>query len=316
MPWTTIRAMKVGVTVPMTAGDVAHGMPFPDWPTIRDYAARAEALGLDSIWVFDHLLFRRGGPTEGVHEAWTILAALAASTTRAELGALVLCAAFRNPALLAKMAVAADEVSGGRLILGLGTGWHAPEFEAFGYRFDHRVGQFEEALRIVVPLLAGETVTATGNWHSVRDAVLAPPPRRRIPVLVAARGPRMMALAASFADAWNLAWHHHPDERFATRMAEMDAALRAAGRASRTLTRSSGIIVRDPDERSAADAPAAAFGGSVEELATVLDEHAAAGIDHAIVWLEPKTPRNLERLAAAVAIHRARAAGDATIPAP
>jgi alkanesulfonate monooxygenase SsuD/methylene tetrahydromethanopterin reductase-like flavin-dependent oxidoreductase (luciferase family) len=309
--------MKVGVTVPLTAGDVGDGAPFPDWPTIRDFAVRSETLAFDSIWVFDHLLFRRPGePMAGVHEAWTILSALAATTTQAEIGALVMCTAFRNPGLLAKMAAAADEVSGGRLILGLGAGWHEPEFEAFGYPFDHRVGRFEEALRVITPLLRGDSVTLDGRWHTTHDAVLLPPPGRRIPVLVAARGPRMLRLTAELADAWNVAWHGHPDERFATKLAEMDAALAVAGRAPATLTRTSGIIVRDPDQRTAADAPAAAFAGPVDELAVVLDEHAAAGIDHAIVWLEPKTPRSLDRLAEAVAIHRARQPADATIGAP
>lgn len=309
--------MKVGVTVPLTQGDVPAGEPFPSWPTIRDYAARAEALRFDSVWVFDHLLFRfPGRPTEGIHEAWTILSALAATTPRVEIGALVLCTPFRDPGVLAKMAAAADEVSGGRLVLGLGTGWHEPEFEAFGLPFDHRVGRFEEALRIIRPLLGGESVTVEGRFHRVRDAVLAPPPRRPIPILVAARGPRMLRLTAELADAWNTAWHSHPEERFRGRLAGLDAALASTGRDPATVIRTSGIIVRDPDQRDAADSPPAAFGGPVDELATILDEQAAAGIDHAIVWLEPKSPRSLERLAEAVAIHRARADADATIGAP
>jgi probable F420-dependent oxidoreductase len=299
--------MKVGVTVPLAARDVEHSAPFPDWRAVRDFAAHAEAVGLDSLWVFDHLLFRRPGEaTSGIQEAWTMLSALAAATTRVELGTLVVATPFRNPALLAKMAAAADDVSGGRLILGLGAGWHAPEFEAFGYPFDHRVGRFEEALKVIKPLLHGEAVTLDGRWHSVRDAILAPPPRRTVPILVAAKGPRMLRLTAEHADAWNAAWHGHPDAGFRSKLADLDAALDAAGRDRATMTRTSGIIVRDPDQRSAADAPASAFGGSVDELAEILDEHAAAGIDHAIVWLEPKTSASLERLAEAVAIHRAR----------
>ena len=308
--------MKVGVTVPMAASDVADGRPFPTWPVIREFAERAEALGFESVWVFDHLLMRREGrPTSGVLESWTVISALAAVTTRVTLGQLVMATPFRNAALLAKMAAGLDDVSGGRAILGLGCGWHEPEFEAFGYPFDHRVGRFEEALQVIRPLLDGQSVTLEGRWETVRDAVLAPPPNRRVPILVASKGPRMLWLTVEHADAWNVAWHAHPDDAFRTKMEALDDALAAAGRDPATMSRTSGIIVRNPDERAAADSPAQAFGGPVDELAEVLDEHAAAGIEHAIVWLEPKTPASLERLAEAVAIHRSRRTS-ATIAAP
>ena len=309
--------MKVGVTVPMVAGDVPDGQPFPSWATIRAFAERAEALGLDSLWVYDHLLIRRAGqPTGGIHESWTIASALAAVTRRVTLGQLVMATPFRNPALLSKMAVALDEVSGGRTILGIGSGWHEPEFEAFGYPFDHRVGRFEEATAIIRRLLDGETVTDQGRWHSVREVVLAPAPARRIPLLIAAKGPRMMRLTARYADAWNVAWHGHPDDAFHAKMTALDEALDAARRDPATLRRTSGIILRDPAQRDATASPAAAFGGSVEEIAEVLDEHAAAGIDEAIFWLEPKSDASLERLAEAVAIQRRRTGASATIGAP
>src|SRR5574338_590889 len=92
-------------------------------------------------------------------------AALAAATSRVEIGPLVSCTSFRNPALLAKIAATVDEISGGRLILGLGAGWHEPEYRAFGYPFDHRVGRFEEQVAIIVPLLRGEMVTFEGRYH-------------------------------------------------------------------------------------------------------------------------------------------------------
>jgi probable F420-dependent oxidoreductase len=299
--------MRIGVTVPMTAADLGPGSPIATWPDIRDFALRAEALGFDSLWVYDHLVFRfPDKPEGGLHEAWTILAALAAVTHRVRLGTLVLCTAFRAPAVLAKAAVALDDVSGGRLVLGLGAGWHEPEFEAFGLPFDQRVGRFEEALRIVRGLLDGRRVTHAGDFHRVRDAVLMPAPSRRIPILVAGRGPRMLRLTAELADAWNTAWFNHPDERLAQRLADLGAALEAAGRPRDAIERTTGIIVRDPAERDAADSPAVAFGGPIDELAEILDEHAAAGIAEVMVWLEPKTPANLERLAEAMRMHRAR----------
>jgi len=129
--------MRIGVVVPMSVPDGPGQVP--TWPQVRTFGQHAEAVGLDSVWVCDHLL--SGPPEEGMHEGWTILAALAASTRRLELGQLVMCTSFRHPALLAKMATTADTVSGARLILGLGAGWYDPEYTAFGYPTDHRVGQ-------------------------------------------------------------------------------------------------------------------------------------------------------------------------------
>ena len=107
---------------------------------------------------------------------WTILSALAAVTKRVEIGTLVLATSFRSPGLLAKMAVTADDVSGGRIILGVGCGWHEPEYEAFGLPFDHRVGRFEEALQVLAPLVRGERATLRGRWTDATDAVVLPPP--------------------------------------------------------------------------------------------------------------------------------------------
>ena len=116
------RELKVGVFLPVDR----------PWRELREMAVASEELGFDSLWLQDHLIFRRPSGTSGAEECWTLMSALAASTRRVELGTLVICMPFRNPALLAKMADAVDEVSSGRLILGLGAGWHEPEYEAFG----------------------------------------------------------------------------------------------------------------------------------------------------------------------------------------
>src|SRR5438093_1974559 len=160
--------MKIGVVLP--AGEADGEGETPSWSTVRSFALAAEGQGVDSVWMFDHFFYKPpSGPIEGMHEAWTIVSAVAAVTVRVEIGTIVLCSSFRNPGLVARMAVSADDVSGGRLILGLGAGWHDPEYEAFGFPKDHRVGRFEEALRIVVPLLGGETVTLDGRYHQARD---------------------------------------------------------------------------------------------------------------------------------------------------
>jgi alkanesulfonate monooxygenase SsuD/methylene tetrahydromethanopterin reductase-like flavin-dependent oxidoreductase (luciferase family) len=137
--------MKVGIMLPLSEDDVTRGIPA--WGDLREMAVAADEGGLDSVWMADHLIFReRSGQSYGIRECWTVLTAVAAVTSRVEIGPMVLALPFRNPALVAKMAVELDEVSGGRLVLGLGCGWHQPEFDAFDFPFDHRVGRFEEAL--------------------------------------------------------------------------------------------------------------------------------------------------------------------------
>src|SRR5690242_19737513 len=140
------------------------------YDTIRAVAQQAETDGFDSIWLADHLFYRNPGqPTRGIWEGWTMLAALAEATQRVEIGTLVLCNSFRNPAILAKMATTVDEVSHGRLILGIGAGWNEPEYQAFGLPFDHRVDRFAEALQILRPLLREGHVDFMGHYYSARN---------------------------------------------------------------------------------------------------------------------------------------------------
>jgi alkanesulfonate monooxygenase SsuD/methylene tetrahydromethanopterin reductase-like flavin-dependent oxidoreductase (luciferase family) len=291
--------MRVGVIVPMSLSDGTGRMP--GWGDVAAFAQHAEAIGLDSVWVCDHFLSGPPGrPPEGVHEGWTVLSALGAVTDRVEVGSLVMCVSFRNPALLAKMAVTADDVCGGRLVLGLGAGWYDPEYEAFGYATDHRVERFEEALRIIRPLLRGETVSIAGRYHQAQEAVLLPAPERWIPILVAAKTPRMLRLAARHADAWNTAWFGAPDERLRRRLADLDAALEAEDRDPSTLRRTVGMEVRDPDATASNDRDQVAFAGSVDELTETIDAYEALGVDDLIVQLDPTTERSLDRLADAL----------------
>jgi alkanesulfonate monooxygenase SsuD/methylene tetrahydromethanopterin reductase-like flavin-dependent oxidoreductase (luciferase family) len=279
----------------MSASD--GGGRTPSWPDIRAFAEHAEAAGLDSVWVCDHFFGSMpGAPPEGVHEAWTLATALATATTRVEVGQLVTCAAYRNPGLLAKMAVTADAVSGGRLVLGLGAGWHDTENDAFGYPTDHRVSRLEEALEIVVPLLRGETVSFGGRFHGVADAVLLPPPDRRIPLLVAGNGPRILRLTARHAEAWNTAWFAGPDERLRERVAALESALGEEGRDPSTLRRTVGMYVADP---AVAPDESEAFTGSVDELAETLTRFGELGFAEVIAVLEPMNERSLDRLAEA-----------------
>jgi len=295
--------MRVGVVLPI--GEEDDGVP--SYAAIRDVALAVEAGGFDSVWVFDHLLYRFEGETSGIHECWTVLSAIAEATSRVQLGTIVMCTAFRNPALLAKMAATLDDVSRGRLILGVGTGWHEPEFDAFGFPFDHRVGRFEESLAVITGLIRTGRADLEGRWVTVRDVVLRPPARADMPILVAAKGPRMLDLTARHADAWNAAWFGLPDERLAGRRQDLADACERVGRDPATLSITVGLTVRYPEMLPASgDAPTSpALGGSAEEIAAGLRAHDAAGADHAIVVLEPCTPDTVGLLAEAVRAFRA-----------
>jgi alkanesulfonate monooxygenase SsuD/methylene tetrahydromethanopterin reductase-like flavin-dependent oxidoreductase (luciferase family) len=145
------------------------------YDTIRAVAQQAETDGFDSIWLADHLFYRDpGAPTRGIWECWTMLAALAEATQRVEIGTMVLCNSFRHPAILAKMATTLDEVSHGRLILGIGAGWNEPEYHAFGLPFDHRVDRFEEAMQILKPLLQDGHIDFSGRYYQAPNCEIVP----------------------------------------------------------------------------------------------------------------------------------------------
>jgi len=303
-----LASMKIGLMLPI--GQDNPGEDPKSFPHLRAMTIAAEEGGLDSVWLADHVLFRSDDEegTRGIHEAWTLLSALAAVTSRVELGPLVLCVPFRNPAMTAKMAATFDEVSGGRLILGLGCGWHEPEFDAFGLPFDHRVGRFEEALEIIVPMLRTGSASFSGRWHRADRADLVPRGQRPggPPILIAGKQPRMLELVARHADMWNAAWYGHPDEahELRNRLANLHSALDAAGRDPATLDLTAGVFVAVADDP---DAPDNAMSGSVEEIADALAGYPDLGITHLMVHLWPRTPEAVARLAAAAALVRERA---------
>jgi alkanesulfonate monooxygenase SsuD/methylene tetrahydromethanopterin reductase-like flavin-dependent oxidoreductase (luciferase family) len=296
--------MRIGVTVPLAYGDVADGRA-PTFAETVAFAQLAERVGLDSIWVYDHLIFKfPPEPDEGLHEAWTILSALSAVVPRVELGALVMCTSFRNAGLMAKMAATLDTISGDRLILGMGAGWHEPEYTSFGYPFDHLVGRFEEDIQVIDRLLRGESVDFEGKWSRYAGAQLLPPPARKTPVLIASKGERMLRLTARWADAWNTAWYGRIDDTLRERTAGIDAALAEAGRDRTSLRKTVGIRLHEPgqlgDDTKGTDANA-------QGLADLFDELEAFGYQDALVWSVGKTTAAVERLAQAREIHRGRA---------
>lgn len=292
--------MKVGVIVPLGEDDKLKAVrPYRE---IRSLAQKTEAAGLDSVWIYDHLFYHfEGKEPQGVHEAWTVWTGLAEATNRVELGALVLCTAFRNPAVLAKMAVALDEVSEGRIILGLGAGWHKPEFDAFGLDFSHLVDQFEENISIIAPLVKKGEVDFQGRYVNANQTQLLPRPQREIPILVASFKPRMLDLTARWADQWNTAWLGHASA-LESRWTEMKAACEREGRDPKTLEVTVGINVVFPElggDASQAEKPDKAIVGTVAEVRAALDEYRALGVGHLIAALDPLTEGAIALLAEA-----------------
>jgi alkanesulfonate monooxygenase SsuD/methylene tetrahydromethanopterin reductase-like flavin-dependent oxidoreductase (luciferase family) len=270
-------------------------------------ARAAEATGFDSIWVGDHLLYRGAGRVErGPWEAWTLLAALAAVTERVRIGPLVACLAFRPPGLLAKTAATVNEVSRGRLVLGVGAGWNETEFRAFGLPFDHRVARFEEAFEIVRRLLSGERVTVAGRYLKTDEAILLPRPPWRPALMVGSNGARMLEITLPHVDAWNTWYEHYGNtpEGFAALNESVTAVAKRVGREPSEIERSACVLVvldRATGERSIKDG-VVPLEGSLERIASGLRDLAEAGADEAILVVSPITARSIRDLGEALVL--------------
>jgi len=304
------RPLKVGLLLPDTEnqydGQTAH------WPQIASMALQAEGVGFDSVWVTDHLLHRTlpdgkavaiGGDlryNEGPWECWSLLAGLSAITSKVEIGTLVLCNSFRNPAILAKMADTVEDMSGGRLILGLGAGWNEAEYRAFGIPYEFRVDRFAEAIEIITSLLRTGQSDYSGAYYTTDDAVLRPrgPRPAGPPILIGTNSPRMLGLTARYADIWNT-WFSQTSnsiDGLKRELAKVDTACRAEGREPSTLRRTACVAIEvAPHTPSTMDVPLVS--GEPEAIADELRAYAATGISHAQIWLEPATPSGIEAFA-------------------
>ena len=274
------------------------------WPEYAAMARAAEESGFESIWLGDHLLYRGDGREErGPWEVWTQLAAIAAVTDRAALGPLVACASFHPPGVLAKMAASVDEISGGRLVLGLGAGSNLMDHAAFGLPQDRLVSRFEEAFEIVRRLVGGERVTFSGRYFQVDDAVLLPPPRRSIPLMAGTTGQRMLGITLPHVDWWNTwyLWFENRPERFAELNRRVDEAAERAGRDPREIARSACVLVeldrdavRRPRDRDVEAIPA-------QDLPAALRDMAEAGADEVILVVRPISEDSIRALGALLA---------------
>jgi probable F420-dependent oxidoreductase len=268
----------------------------PRWSDLRAMGVEAEAAGFDALWVSDHVGFcDPEGEWSGAWESWTLLTALAVATTRVRLGTYVTALPFRNPALLAKMAETLDEVSDGRVILGLGAGWNEPEFAAYGFPFERRFDRFEDGIRIIASMLRTGRADHAGRVDSARGALVQPrgPRPQGLPLMVGASGPRMLRLTAELADDWN-GGLQSPAE-LVPLLAVVDAAMTAAGRDPATLGRSAEALVEpggtaedeeDVDTRGSWDRPLC---GSPATIAAGLRRYGELGCDHVQVQLRPNS---------------------------
>lgn len=297
------RPFKVGVFVPQFQTPWRDSGP--GWADILATAQLAEEVGFDSYWLPDHLLFEFNDVRrQGAWDVWSLLAGLAAATQRIELAPLVACTSFRNPALIAKMADTIDEIAGGRFILGLGAGWHRPEYDAFGYPYDHRVGRFEEAIEIISTLLRTGEIDFNGTYYQARECELRPrgPRPSGPPILVGGSGDRMLRITARFADAWN-ADRQNTLAQVAALNARVDAACVDVGRDPATLERIIGIQVDLLNEQREAMQPRQfvmhpwPLSGTPEELAEQIRAFTQERVSHLIVWIDPPTPAGIAAFA-------------------
>jgi probable F420-dependent oxidoreductase len=283
------------------------------WPELRSLAKLAEDVGFDTLWVDDHFLYdnypegaRPPRGMRGVWECFTLLSAVAEATNRVTIGPFVACTSYRNPAHLAAIANTLDDVSGGRLILGLGAGWNKPEYDAYGYPFDRLASRFEEALQIIVPLLREGYVDFSGRFYQARECELRPrgPRPHGPPIWIGASKPRMLGLVARYADGYNTTWHVSP-ATMVERFASADDTCRAAGRDPATLLHTAGSYVALPDANGNVPVQLRpTIRTSPEDLAERLHAFHQAGAAHFTISLEPWDAAGLERAGRAIELLR------------
>jgi probable F420-dependent oxidoreductase len=265
--------MRIGLAIPQYGFSLPSGsITFADTAA---WAQRAEELGFDSVWLSDHFFYsfaRYGAGDEPIEamEPLTTMAALSAVTQRVRLGVIVLCAPFRHPAMVAKAAATIDQISGGRVEVGIGAGWLQQEFEAFGYRFGsvgERFGALEDAVIITSGLFAGEDpLSHDGGVWSLHEGRLTPPPvQAPIPLWVGGKGgPRLLRVAARSASGWNTVWRVTP-EAHRSAMDDVRAACDEVGRDPGTFGRSIGLYGiagrTEEDARQAFERARASFPG-------------------------------------------------------
>ncbi|NJD27886.1 MAG: LLM class flavin-dependent oxidoreductase [Chloroflexi bacterium] len=291
--------LEVGLVLPM--GESLVDGSTARWREIRDLAVRAEALGFDTVWIPDELLWRPSdGRVIGWWECIAMCGAVAATTSRIKVGTWVLSALHRNPGLSAKAVETIDEISGGRLVLGLGSGHAGRQAQAFGLPEDHVFSRFEEALQVIVPLLREGRAEFEGSFHAARDLEHRPigPRPGRIPIMMGAKGPKMLQLAVQHADIWSWYVEERSDlTEFGPRLDALLAACEAGGRNAATIGRSAGIVVEPTSVTGADDVVGVPIRGAPAAIADGFRAFEAAGFTQLEVILWPPTRVALDAMA-------------------
>jgi alkanesulfonate monooxygenase SsuD/methylene tetrahydromethanopterin reductase-like flavin-dependent oxidoreductase (luciferase family) len=267
------------------------------WPEYVEMARIGEDIGLDSLWVGDHLMYRYADPAQaprGPYESWTTLSALAAITERVTLGHLVASALFHTPPMIAKMAATVDQISNGRFVLGLGAGWHEPEYRGFGIPFDHRFSRFAEAYQVIGDLLTTGESSLDGEFYTIKEALLFPKPVRPEgpPIMIGSFGQKMLELTMPTADWWN-AWsqdYNGTFEGLEALLARVDSICEQVGRDPATLVKTVAPLVGMLGARgrlSEYGVPPVLDGTDAHSLANDLHRFAELGIAHVQLVLDP-----------------------------
>lgn len=295
-----MRTFEVGIVLPIV--QFGPERMTPRWPDIRRMAVLAEAMGVDTLWTPDELLWRTDDAApQGVWDGISMAGAVAATTSTVKVGTWVLSALHRNPGIIAKTAETLDEISGGRFVFGLGAGHAWPgQAHAFGLPEDRIFDRFDEALQIIVPLLRSGHADFEGTFHAARDLPQRPvgPRPNAIPLLIGGNGPKGQRHAVLHADIWSgyaeeLA---HVDE-LAPRLATLDAICAELGRDPTSIGRGAGISV-NPLQPSGWKP--SVISGTAEEIADALRSFREAGFTQVDIMLGPGTVEAFEAMAPVV----------------
>ena len=257
------------------------------WDEILDACSHAEQTGWDGLWVADHFMPFMGDDLGDFHEAWSLLAGLAAAVPRVRIGPLVTGNTYRNPGVLAKIATTVDHISGGRCVLGIGSGWQENEHVAYGIEYltaGKRLSKLEEAAAIIRSLLSEERTDLDGEYYTFQNAPLQPKPvQDRLPIMIGGGGEkRTLRITAQYADEWNV-WG--TPEVLAHKNGVLNAHCEDLGRDPADIQRSAVALLRlgmeQPTEGFLGSRPAVA--GSVDQAQETIGRYVEAGVDEFIV---------------------------------
>ena len=295
-----MRPVQIGLVIPTGEGGLSRTLM--RWPEIRAAALQAEAIGFDTVWAPDELLWRSAPDRErGFWDGIAMMGALAAVTSRVKVGSWVMSALHRNPGIIAKSGETLDEISGGRFVFGLGAGHEWPgQAKAFGLPEENVYARFEESLEIIVPLLRGERVDFEGTFHAARDLVQRPvgPRPGKIPIMIGGHGPKGMRHAVRLADIWSCYAEKSSDlADLEPKVRALEAACADLGRDPASIGRSAGVDVAPLARPGETDAPEGVISGTPGAIAERLVELHAAGFTQLEVLVEPQTPAAIEAMA-------------------